>query len=280
LFATAALAQGTPPPSVPPTYSPAYPPQQPPPPQQPYPPQQPPPPQQPYPPQQPPPPQQPYPPQPPYPQPPYQPTYPAQPYPQPTPYAYPADPWQVRPAPPPEERVHRFSATLSLLQPLLFSTYQGAGEFRLGKQAGLALALGVGTISLQKFDKTLPDEGARIWQLGSQIRFYPVGSFEHGMQLGAEFFYLFGSASATGSLTLGPGQMTPPGNLTATGTGLKIGAFVGYKLVLPVGFTVEAQAGIGYLSLKGVARDEAGHSKSADYKSAVPLANASVGWSF
>ncbi len=176
--------------------------------------------------------------------------------------------------------MHRFSATLSLLQPLLFSTYEAAGEFRLGKQAGLALAVGVGAISLHKFDKTLPDEDARVWQIGSQVRFYPVGSFEHGMQVGAEIFYLFGSTSATGSIALGSGQTAPPGTLTASGTGFKIGAFIGYKLVLPVGFTVDAQAGIGYLSMKGVARDEAGNSKSADYKSAIPLANASVGWSF
>ncbi len=282
LLETGAVAQTAPPAPTSPAPSPQPYPQQPYP-QQPYP-------QQPYPQQQP----YPYPQQQPYPYPqqqayPYpQQSYPQQPYPYPQ-QSYPQQPYAQgipyryapEPTAPPVEPVHRFSATLSVLEPLLFSTYEVAGEIRLGKQAGLALALGVGSISLQKFDKSLPDETAKVWQIGSQVRFYPVGTFEHGMQAGAEFLYLFGSTSATGTIDLGPGVPTPPpGTLTASGTGLKIGAFIGYKLIVPVGFTCDAQVGIGYLSLKGVAHDEAGNSKSAGYKTAVPLANASVGWSF
>jgi len=176
---------------------------------------------------------------------------------------------------------HRFSLMLSVVHPLVFSMYDASGEFRLSRFAGLALVAGVGTASLKQFYKSLPDERSRVWAAGLQARFYPVGSFDRGLQVGAEIVYLTGSASTNGTIT---SDDDPPirytGPLTASGGGFKGGPFVGYKLALPEGFTVAAQIGVDYLSLKGMAKGDNGVSRSSDTKTALPLADATIGWSF
>jgi hypothetical protein len=176
---------------------------------------------------------------------------------------------------------HRFSLVLSVVHPLVFSIFDVTGEFRLGRQAGLALVFGVGSASLKDFYKALPDERARVWEGGLQVRFYPLGTFDHGLQVGGEFVYLTGSASTTGSL---PSEddtgAASTGPLTAKGSGFKAGPFVGYKLALPVGFTLAAQIGVDYLSLKGIAKDANGTTKTGDTKTAFLLADAGIGWSF
>lgn len=176
---------------------------------------------------------------------------------------------------------HRFSLVLSVVHPIVFSIYDATGEFRLGRHAGLALVAGVGSASLKQFYKALPDERARVWEGGLQIRFYPVGTFDHGLQVGAEIVYLTGSASTTGNITPDddPGA-TSNGPLTAKGSGFKVGPFVGYKLALPVGFTLAAQIGVDYLSLKGIAKDANGTTRTGDTKTAFLLADAGIGWSF
>jgi hypothetical protein len=176
---------------------------------------------------------------------------------------------------------HRFSLLLSVVHPLAFSIYDASGEFRLGRQAGLALVVGVGSASLKQFYKSLPDERARVWEGGMQVRFYPLGTFDHGLQVGAEIVYLTGSAQTTGTITSDADpSMSYTGPLTAKGSGFKVGPFVGYKLVLPVGLTLAAQIGVDYLSLKGLAKEANGNTKTGDAKTALLLADAGLGWSF
>jgi hypothetical protein len=217
-------------------------------------------------------PQQPYPP----------PTYPQQTYVSPGYYYYPSQAWPPEPLAPPRDAVgHRFSLTISLLHPVLFSLYEAEGEFRLGKHAGLAVIFGFGSIGLQQLDTSFPDDRASLWEGGGQIRFYPVGSFDHGMQLGLEFAYLHGSASTTGTISSGLApSMDYTGTVTATGNAFKVGPFMGYKLTLPVGLTFGAQLGVELLSVNGLAKDSTGNSKSTSEKVAILLADANVGWSF
>jgi hypothetical protein len=176
---------------------------------------------------------------------------------------------------------HQFSLVVSVAHPLAFSIYDGSGEFRLGRHAGLAVVLGAGSISMKQFYKSLPDEKAHIWAGGLQLRFYPIGTFDHGLQLGAEFIYLSGSASTSGTITdESDPNLSYTGALTVKGTGFKVGPFVGYKVALPVGLTLAAQIGVDYLSLKGIAKVDSGGSRTGETKTPFLLADAGVGWSF
>src|SRR5258706_4408077 len=95
---------------------------------------------------------------------------------------------------------HRFSMLLSIVHPLVFSIYDASGEFRLARQAGLALVAGVGSASLKQFYKSLPDERARVWGGGMQVRFYPVGTFGPGLPLRGRDIFFTGSTADTGTI--------------------------------------------------------------------------------
>ncbi|HKQ67962.1 MAG TPA: hypothetical protein VJT73_01420, partial [Polyangiaceae bacterium] len=118
------------------------------------------------------------------------------------------------------------SLTVSALHPVVFATYDAALEFRLGRQAGLAFAFGLGTLNLRRLDRKLPDDDAKIWQAGGQLRFYLVGNFDHGLQVGFEALYISGSATSQADVSLSA-TAKYSGTITATGKGFKLGPFVG-----------------------------------------------------
>jgi len=153
---------------------------------------------------------------------------------------------------------------------------------RLGRNFGLAIAGGFGSIGLRQLDQRFPDETAKLFEVGGQLRVYPVGSFDHGLQLGFEAMYLHGSADGAGTIQVRDewGNKTYSGTFTARGSGYKLGPFIGYKLVLPVGLTFNAQVGVEYLSLHADASDSLGHTETGSNSGALPLADASAGWSF
>jgi hypothetical protein len=77
----------------------------------------------------------------------------------------------------PERRGHRFTATMSVVHPLVVSIFDLTGEFRAGKRGGIAVLAGYGSVPLRILDKALPDERAKVYMAGAQVRGYPVGSF-------------------------------------------------------------------------------------------------------
>ena len=95
-------------------------------------------------------------------------------------------------------------------------------EVRVGDKVGLAGIIGVGR-----------PEGYNAHELGVQARYYLLGDFDHGMQLGAELLNLH--------ITV------PSGSISASGQGTAIGPFLGYKIAARVGFTFEIQLGAEYL---------------------------------
>ena len=188
-----------------------------------------------------------------------------------------------RAAPPPDEPSDQraVSLTVSLLHPLLVSVFDAALEVRLGRNVGLAAVGGFGSIGLRQLDKRLPDQSAHLLELGGQLRTYPAGTFDHGMQLGFEIMYLHGSADASGTIQVPElGGMTYSGSFTAQGRGFKLGPFIGYKLTLPVGLTFNAQLGVEYFSISAEASDSLGHTETGSNRGALPLVDASLGWSF
>jgi hypothetical protein len=141
---------------------------------------------------------------------------------------------------------YRRSITISplhLLNPELHLT----GEFRLAPKMSAAAMLGAGRVT---------DEGKNyfIWEAGGQFRYYLIGSFSHGLMLGADAGYIAVDR-----------QMENP---MAYYVGTHAGAFLGYKIAMKSGFTVELQHGPLYVW------ENAGHSELQT------LVNFKVGWSF
>jgi hypothetical protein len=162
---------------------------------------------------------------------------------------------------------------------VLVSIFDVTAEFKAGQRGAVAIIAGYGSVPLRVMDKALPDEQAKVYAVGGQLRVYPIGSFDHGIALGLDLTYLQGSGSGSGTIS---SDVAPPMpyDVTASGSGFKIGPFAGYKLVLPVGLTFRAELGIEYLSAKALAKDTSGASKSASKKMPLVLLDAGVGWSF
>jgi hypothetical protein len=174
-------------------------------------------------------------------------------YPPPGVYAPPA----MMPQPPPREHPrHVFSLTISPIH-LFLPVVELTGEARVHDKVGVALIGGVGKY-------TDPDDSslsASVWEAGGQVRAYVIGDFRHGMQIGGELLYLHLDSTT----------------LAATGEGLAVGPFLGYKIATDVGFTFDAQVGFEHISAR--AKSTTGP-EMANGKSFIPLLNLNVGWSF
>jgi len=138
------------------------------------------------------------------------------------------------------------SVTISpfhLLNPELHLT----GELRLTPKMSTAATLAAGRV-------TDEDKSYNIWEVGGQFRYYLLGSFTHGMMLGADVGYVDVN-----------GQMENP---MAYYVGARAGGFLGYKIAFKVGFTIEAQFGPIYVW------------ENADNSELQTLINLKIGWSF
>ena len=141
---------------------------------------------------------------------------------------------------------HKVSITISpfhLFSPVLHVT----GELRLANKIGAAAILGGGLVSEE-------DKSYGTWEVGGQFRYYLLGSFTHGLMLGADVGYLHVA-----------GQHDFPMEYCV---GARAGIFVGYKITTKMGFTFEVQLGPQYV------RESA---NNAEWQT---LENLKVGWSF
>ncbi len=126
-----------------------------------------------------------------------------------------------------------------------------AVEGKLGRRFGLAGIVGGGSSSVSKSTR------APLLEAGISPRWYLVGHFDHGLQLGAE---VMGAMSW---------------NDSATAVSVAGIPYVGYKVTAPVGFTFETQLGCGYrLALAQ------GGGASATKSEVAPLLNLNFGWAF
>jgi hypothetical protein len=138
-------------------------------------------------------------------------------------------------------------------------------EYAINQKLGASIELGAGQRSVTAGSDTAT--GTEI-EGGAQVRYYALGSFRHGMELGGEILEEYVKF-----------QEPLPGNIVgAAAGGATLGAFVGYKIITHVGFTVEAQLGARYLivdpQITGQATGVAAFDKWA------PLLHINVGWSF
>lgn len=140
---------------------------------------------------------------------------------------------------------HAVSVTVSPLH-LVLPIIEATGEFRLADKASVAVIGGFGSVS-----------GYSAAEVGGQGRYYPIGDFDHGLQVGGEVLAIFVSDS------------------NAAGLGLSVGPFLGYKIAARFGLTFDIQLGaqayvVGASSGTSSARESA----------VGPLLNINLGWSF
>jgi hypothetical protein len=132
---------------------------------------------------------------------------------------------------------------LHLVSPIVEITV----EKRASENLGVAGIAGAGT-----------SEEYRVWELGVSGRYYLLGDFASGLQLGAEAVYVHIN---TGSSEL-------------SGSGLSVGPFVGGKWTANSGFTLDGQLGAQYVGTQA----SSGSTSASEY-SLGPLLNLNLGWS-
>ncbi len=150
---------------------------------------------------------------------------------------------------------------IHLVLPLLELT----GEYAITPQLGFALIGGFGSY---EFDSTTT---GTLWEIGGSLRYYALGDFEHGMQVGAEVSHL-GLSVDTNESGL---------DLSASGAGTSLGGFLGYKFIAAIGFTIDIQVGyeIGFISAEVSSSDGTNPQGDEETTEGV-LLNLNAGWSF
>ena len=157
---------------------------------------------------------------------------------------------------------HSVSVTFSPLH-LLFPEFKAMVEGKVSRKFGVAVIGGIGSV---KVDGT----AFTVWEAGAQAKYYLVGSFQHGMELGAQVEY----AGVSGS------KSSADVSVSGNAGGFAVGPFIGYKLATKIGFTCDLQAGAQYAAVGASASSSTGHSASAHSSELLPLLNLHVGWSF
>jgi len=168
-----------------------------------------------------------------------------------------------QPPPEPEGAQHSVSLTISPFH-LVLPVVEVMGEFKVQDWFGLAAILGGGSI---QGTGTIADERLTVFELGAQALFYPVGDFDHGMQLGLEALFIHISGTFDS------------GALTGTGSGLAVGPLIGYKFAASWGLTVDIQGGYQIAGIAASASDGT-TTESDSTVEGVVLLNINAGWSF
>lgn len=148
---------------------------------------------------------------------------------------------------------HGFSLTISPIH-LALPLVELTGEGRVADKVGVAGIAGLGTTS-----------GYRTWEVGAQGRYYVLGDFDHGMQVGAEVLALRLSGDVDG--------------VDSSGSGVGAGLFLGYKIAARFGLTFDAQVGAQRYGVQASASSQ-GVSASESTAAISPLLNLNLGWSF
>lgn len=144
----------------------------------------------------------------------------------------------------------RISLTLSPAH-LVLPVAEGAFEYRLGQFSVVGI-LGLGS-----------SDSVAVFEIGGQGRYYVVGDFRHGMNVGGELLLMSGVDNVRG--------------VTVSAGGMQLGAFAGYKYVADFGLTVDINAGLSLYTTRIATR---GANDDRPQTGAGVLLNGNVGWSF
>lgn len=157
-----------------------------------------------------------------------------------------------------------FSLTISPIH-LAFPVVELTGEMAVSPKLGIAGIGGFGSITAENNlgeKKSIP-----VLELGGQAAYYVVGSFRHGMQVGAEAMWL-------------KVFIPEKEGVSVSTNGLAIGPLLGYKWAARFGLTFLVQGGYQWLFAQAKGTDAAGNEIEASQDSGIPLLNLNAGWSF
>jgi len=152
-------------------------------------------------------------------------------------------------------------APLRLIIPLVEFT----AEYRVANKLGVSITVGAGKREVTGTGTSA--EGTEI-EGGLQGRYYVIGDFDHGMEVGAELLEEYVKFDAL------------PPNVAVAAGGLTLGAFLGYKIATNVGFTFEAQVGARYLVVEPGVQGDTTLGNPPIVDKWLPLLHLNVGWSF
>ena len=159
---------------------------------------------------------------------------------------------------PPELPLPRYALTFSPVY-LAVPMGQVSAEVRVRDKVGIGAVAGIGWLT---FDASPVKSHLLLYQLAAQGRYYVLGNFRHGLQLGAQVAYLRLASPFQNQVQL-------------SSDALGLAPFVGYKYTMKVGFTFETQLGYEFLLARGTFDRE-----STQAGASVLLFDIRVGWSF
>ena len=165
---------------------------------------------------------------------------------------------------------HSLSITNSPLHLVSPGMVEMTGEYAINRKLGAALIGGYGQATLERGDEDTNDvveDDVTIYEAGAQVRYYLVGSFDHGMQVGAEAFYMRIDGFSDG-------------DVSGEASGFGVGPFIGYKKTARFGLTFDMQVGYQYFAAQATARDEDGNSSDGSATDSGLLLNLNLGWAF
>ncbi len=141
---------------------------------------------------------------------------------------------------------------------LVLPIFEVTAEVKVHPKFSVAVIGGGGTVKSG-------DLRIQVYEVGGQLRGYPLGNFDSGMTVALEALYLGAKASSNG--------------VSAKGAGLSIGPAIGYKHAFDFGLTLDGQLGISYLAARASATD--GTTSASGSESRIgPILNLNAGWSF
>jgi len=133
-------------------------------------------------------------------------------------------------------------------------------EKNINQDISVALIGGAGTAEIESDGDNYD---ATVYELGGQLKYYFKNNSKHKLNFGLELLWLDIDVSSKTT------------SETATGTGLSVGPFFGYKYVADGGFTFDFQ--LGYAKIVAHAESE-NDEESAETNA--PILNLNFGWSF
>lgn len=129
-------------------------------------------------------------------------------------------------------------------------------ELRVGERIGVAAIAGIGT-----FHDQTTNQRISLYEAGASARYYLLGSFRSGLQIGAEAVYVHAKTDAM---------------VDVRAAGLAVSPFAGYKWTHSSGFTFEGQLGASYMAMRAKAQT----GEMAERSAVGPMLNLNIGYSF
>ena len=181
---------------------------------------------------------------------------------------------------------HMAAVTIAPIM-LAIGLFEFTGEYKIADKMGVGVIVGVGSIETETIVNGEKDRTSQsLYELGAQFRYYLLGDFNHGLQVGVEFAHVGASAAETDAVTEDGETVKVAAKVDVAGTG--VGGFIGYKIAADFGLTFELQAGVQQFSLdaegEGTASNDSGTTVTVEAKESgtaiLPLVNIQLGWSF